>query len=352
MGNNSFNYKQLFRTHRAILSRLRMLRHYRGDPRRPSMMHLTVTDKCNMSCVFCLYKNDNKNFRILDPDKARSLIHEIDSPVILLSGGEPLLPGRVLEVTREITRTCREAGKIVGVLTNGVTLEKVLTKNYPEFRPSKNFFFQISIDGLKDEHDRLRGHFDLIMKNILLAKSMGQLIYTNTVVSSSNIQMLNEIIEFISGFSDRIYINPMVNTDNMLDKEELKKLGGFIVNHQNLNIGNSINYGKFLKGERELRCMFHSLVSITPTAKIKFPCYCFGEGAEYVESYGEFLKKAYGRKEYYEGRADPLCRGCRTHCLHEASVYTSYYWNEIYEQAKRPKCLHTKYIAPLFRAFK
>lgn len=50
------------RNHNAIISRLRMVRRYSGAPQHPNIMHIAVTDKRNMSCPFCLYRNDNKNF--------------------------------------------------------------------------------------------------------------------------------------------------------------------------------------------------------------------------------------------------------------------------------------------------
>jgi sulfatase maturation enzyme AslB (radical SAM superfamily) len=161
-----------------------------------------------------------------------------------------------------------------------VTLKKALMNDYPEFMPGSKFFFQISIDGLKDVHDELRGHFDLIMENIRFARDAGHLLYTNTVVSKSNIDFLDEMMQFIAGISDRIYLNPILNNGNALDQSGLRKLGEFILNRQDMRIGNSINFGKFLTGRRDLKCMFHSLISITPTGKIKFPCYCYGEGSD------------------------------------------------------------------------
>jgi sulfatase maturation enzyme AslB (radical SAM superfamily) len=337
------------RSIKGIIVRLRSLKRYKGDPEKPSIMHLAVTDKCNMSCAFCLYKNDNKNYKVLDVSKACSMIKEIDSPVILLSGGEPLLFGDILETTRKIVHFCRESGKITGVLTNGITLQKVLKSNYHEFRPGSRFFFQISIDGLKENHDRLRGNFDLITKNMRSAKSAGHLVYTNTVVSRNNVDTIPETINFISGLSDRIYLNPILHNGVKLDDGGLKYLGDYIINHQEFRVGNSVNFGKFLKGERRLKCMFHSLISVTPSGKIKFPCYCYGEGAEYVDSFREFIKKVHEHKIIFEERSDPQCGNCYTHCLHEADVYANFYWNEILEQIKRPGCLYKKYVAPLLK---
>jgi len=337
------------RNHKAIISRLRMLRRYQGEPEHPNIMHIAVTDKCNMSCPFCLYRNDNKRSRTLDADKAISLINEIESPVVLLSGGEPLIHGKILDTTRKIVQYCRETGKITGVLTNGVTLKKVLLKEYPEFKQGSKFFFQISIDGLRDVHDELRGHFDLIMENIRFAREAGHLLYTNTVVSKGNIDSLKEMMQFIAGISDRIYLNPMVNNETALDQTGLNKLGEFILDRQDMRIGNSVNFGKFLTGRRDLKCMFHSLISVTPTGKIKFPCYCYGEGSEYVDSFREYIDRVKAHGKEFEEKRTLQCRNCYTHCLHEADVYAKYYWDEIIEQAKRPVCLYKKYVIPFYK---
>ncbi len=340
----------LTRTNRAMVSRLRMLRRYKGDPKRPNIIHLAITDKCNMSCKFCLYKKDNKNFKVIDADRACSLINEINSPIILISGGEPLLGGDILKTTRRVADMCRKSGKITGVLTNGITLKKIIMQDYDEFKRGSKFFFQISVDGLKEAHDSLRGHFDLIMDNVQYAKEAGHLIYTNTVVSKSNINSLDEIVRFIAGFSNRIYLNPMLGSENGLDEEELKTLGRYIIDHQDIMIGNSINYGKFLTGKRELKCLFHSLVSITPSGRLKLPCYCYEEGAEYVDSFSEYLEKVGEQKSHFENRQAQQCSNCYTHCLHESDVYARYYLNEILEQVKRPWGAYKKYIEPLFKS--
>lgn len=354
MNNNSSDqFKRSFRfarTHRAVISRLRMLRGYNGDPQKPNIIHLAITDKCNMSCTFCLYKNDRKNHKVIDVDRACSLIREIDSPIVLLSGGEPLLGGEILRTTRKVADMCRKSGKITGVLTNGITLKKIVMQDFDEFKPGSKFFFQISIDGLKEAHDSLRGHFDLIMDNIQYAGEAGHLIYTNTVVSKSNIDALDDIVRFIAGFSNRIYLNPMVNSDNALDEKGLKYLGRYIMEHQEIMIGNSINFGKFLLGERNLKCLFHSLVSVTPSGRIKFPCYCYEDGPEYLDSFSEYLEKVNDRKAFFEERLAPQCRNCYTHCLHEADVYAHYYLDEIMEQIKRPRGAYKKYIAPLYKS--
>lgn len=339
----------VIKNHKAIISRLRMLRRYKGDPRNPNIIHLAVTDNCNMACPFCLYKNDKKNFKVIETAKAWSLIKEINSPVILLSGGEPLLGGKILEATREITGLCRDAGKITCILTNGITLRNVIEKDFPEFRPGSKFMFQISLDGLKEDHDKLRGHFDLIVKNMQFAKEAGHLIYTNTVIGSSNIDSLREIVSFIAGLSNRIYLNPIVNSENGLDEAGLKKIGDFITENQDIMLGNSVNFGKFLKGEKNLKCMFHSLISITPSGKLKFPCYCYGEGSEYIDSFSEYLEKVDEFQEYFEDRLAPQCKNCYVHCLHEADVYAHYYLNELFEQMKRPVCVYKKYIAPIYK---
>ncbi|MEW6600322.1 MAG: DUF3463 domain-containing protein [Nitrospirota bacterium] len=345
---NSHDVRSFLRKHKAILTRLRHLRRYRGEPERPNILHIGVTDKCNMKCPNCLYRNDNKNFKIISVDKAAHLINEIDSPIVLLSGGEPLLGGEILETTRRLAKISRDAGKITGILTNGTTLKKVVMNNFPEFRPGSGLFFQISIDGLRDTHNSLRGNYDQIMENVRFAKEAGHLIYTNTVVSNQNIDQLDETIKTIASFSDRMYLNPILSGE--MDAEDitaLKRLGDYIVNYQDMMIGNSVVFGKYLRGELQLKCMFHSLVSITPSGRIKFPCYCYDQGAEYLDSFKEFLDRVNDHREYFENKSAPQCRHCYTHCLHEAHTYAKFYWHEIFEQMKRPVCVYRKYIRPL-----
>jgi sulfatase maturation enzyme AslB (radical SAM superfamily) len=78
------------KNHKAVVSRIRMFRRYKGNPRHPNIIHLAVTDSCNMDCTFCLYKKDNKNFNIMGTETAISYIRKIDGPVVLLRGVSPL----------------------------------------------------------------------------------------------------------------------------------------------------------------------------------------------------------------------------------------------------------------------
>jgi len=127
----------LIKNHKAVISRIRMLRRYKGNPRHPNIIHLAVTDRCNMDCAFCLYKKDNKNFNIMETETAISFIREVDGPVVLLSGGEPLIWGNILDRTRKIVDASRKLGKITGVLTNGITLKSVLNKKFPIPNPDE-----------------------------------------------------------------------------------------------------------------------------------------------------------------------------------------------------------------------
>lgn len=341
--------RTFLRKHKAVVTRLRYLRRYRGEPGKPNILHIGVTDKCNMKCPNCLYRHDNKNFKIIAVGKAESLIKEIDSPIVLLSGGEPLLGGEILDTTKRIVQISRRLGKITGVLTNGLTLKKTVVNNFQEFRPGSGFFFQVSIDGLRETHNSLRGNFEQIMENIKFAREAGHLIYTNTVVSKHNIHELEKMMHHISSFSDRMYLNPLLTKDlDKLDKSVLIRLGDYIIENQAMMFGNSVIFGKFLKGHLKLKCMFHSLISITPSGRIKFPCYCYEEGAEYLESFQEFLDMATERKDYFENKLAPQCKNCYTHCLHEAHTYAEFYWHELFEQIKRPVCAYRKYIRPLY----
>lgn len=111
-------------------------------------IYILLTDKCNLKCRMCIRGRQEGTDLDFDTLKSSSWIGELKEHDIVLTGGEPTLSLRFLEI---LDFFC-EKSKTVTVTTNG-TID-----NYLELITLKeNLFFQVSIDGDKNMHDFIRG---------------------------------------------------------------------------------------------------------------------------------------------------------------------------------------------------
>ncbi|MBO8091759.1 MAG: methyltransferase domain-containing protein [Prosthecochloris sp.] len=114
-----------------------------------------VTNRCNMACSHCLFASSPGEHEELEAERVLELAGEAwhnGCRLFALTGGEPL-------VHRDITRIVRGLldlkGSHVVLLTNGLLAGR-LSREFSE--DLDRLHLQISIDGLEQEHDRLRGN--------------------------------------------------------------------------------------------------------------------------------------------------------------------------------------------------
>ncbi|GMB96568.1 radical SAM protein [Helicobacter sp. NHP22-001] len=135
-------------------------------------MHLILLpagDACNFRCVYC-YENhlDTARFKQLNSDKIFALLESNQDKRIRIEyfGGEPLLNLKwILAFQERIAHIPHSAS----MTTNGYLLSK---DNMQALVQRNVKAFQITLDGLKEQHDKMRpkcgggGSYDQIMANI------------------------------------------------------------------------------------------------------------------------------------------------------------------------------------------
>ena len=114
-----------------------------------------LTRSCNLSCSHCRAASDRGPYPgELTHEESLRLLDEIasfSSPIMILTGGEPLLRKDLLEITRYGTKL----GLRMVLATNGTLLDRKIARELKEAGIKR---ISVSIDG-KDEtsHDNLRG---------------------------------------------------------------------------------------------------------------------------------------------------------------------------------------------------
>ncbi len=113
-----------------------------------------VGRRCNLRCRHCYSGSRNRSYSgELSTAEGRALIRDLAGygvPVILFSGGEPLMRPDILE----LLGFARELGVRAVLSTNGTLITAELAS---ELKRMELSYVGISLDGLEETHDRFRG---------------------------------------------------------------------------------------------------------------------------------------------------------------------------------------------------
>ena len=113
-----------------------------------------VTRRCNLKCVHCYAHAKNISFdNELSTDQGKNLINdlaEFGSPVMLFSGGEPL----VRKDLPELAAFAVEKGMRAVISTNGTLISPTMARTLKDIGLS---YVGISLDGMEEINDRFRG---------------------------------------------------------------------------------------------------------------------------------------------------------------------------------------------------
>jgi len=113
-----------------------------------------MTRRCNLKCIHCYSNSADHDYPDeLTTKEGKSLIDDLatfGSPVILFSGGEPLLRPDLLELAQYAT----DLGMRAVISTNGTLITREIADKLKKIGLS---YVGVSLDGLEKTHDRFRG---------------------------------------------------------------------------------------------------------------------------------------------------------------------------------------------------
>lgn len=112
------------------------------------------TRRCNLRCVHCYSQSADRDYGgELTHDEALALLEDLAAfgvPVVLFSGGEPLLRKDLLELARRATAL----GMRAVISTNGTLIDEAKARSLREVGLS---YVGVSLDGLGEVNDGFRG---------------------------------------------------------------------------------------------------------------------------------------------------------------------------------------------------
>lgn len=162
----------------------------------PIKLQWKLTKKCNLKCKHC-YLGELNNFepskRLIDRILEQILSSNIME--VTLSGGECL----TCKYIDYIVNTLLKNNIKITIFTNGILLDKFINKINIE---NKNMLlFNVSIDGEKESHEKIRGKgtYNITINNIKYACGKGFHVTTATVINSINYEDIDKMIVRLKG---------------------------------------------------------------------------------------------------------------------------------------------------------
>ena len=167
----------------------------------PMPMNYTISllYTCNSRCSTCNIYNKKANNLTLSEYK-EIFKHLGKSPYwITFSGGEPFLRTDIDEICQAVYKQCKPA--IINIPTNGILSEVIVDKvqKITSSCPRTQFVINLSIDGIGEQHDKIRnvpGNYEKVLATYyglrdLKAKNLS--IGIHTVISSLNVADFHNI---------------------------------------------------------------------------------------------------------------------------------------------------------------
>jgi radical SAM protein with 4Fe4S-binding SPASM domain len=155
-------------------------------------LELQIMDKCNLRCRHCYIGESGKEE--LSPDKIKRVLQEFEEMQglrLLITGGEPLLHSRFAEINDMLPAfSFRKV-----LFTNGTLLDKEIMERLNVHE------IQISIDGLEDSHDLLRGRgtFRASLDAARNCLANGFAVSVSTMVHSANLNDFDAMEKLFRG---------------------------------------------------------------------------------------------------------------------------------------------------------
>lgn len=156
-----------------------------------------ATRRCNLKCIHCYSSSQNVQYGYeLKTEEGKKLITDLaafGSPVILFSGGEPLLRRDL----PELIQFAVDKGMRAVISTNGTLITKERAAVFGKMGLS---YVGVSIDGMKATHDRFRGvkgSFNATVRGIKNCQDAGIKVGVRFTITGKNHTEIPAIFDFI-----------------------------------------------------------------------------------------------------------------------------------------------------------
>jgi len=241
--------------------------------KKPLLGSLKLTHDCNLSCVQCPFRK-KKTPSLSFPQALSALrtVHDWGVRILIMEGGEPFLWRDGEHDLRSVVAEAKKLFFSVGVTTNGT---------FPIDVDSDIVW--VSIDGLEETHDRLRGKsFQRIMANI--AATSHPRVYAHITVNAVNWQEIPHLVKYLSpkvrGITVQFYYPYQEIEEGLyLPFDQRRQVLEDLIQlkRQGFPLANSYACLEALKDNR-WKCQPWMIASVDPSGRLTQGCYVKNRG--------------------------------------------------------------------------
>jgi heme d1 biosynthesis radical SAM protein NirJ len=164
--------------------------------------------RCNLTCKHCYSISADTHFPgELATDEVYAVMEDLKAfrvPVLILSGGEPLLRPDIYDIAKR----AKAMGFYVGLSSNGTLID---AGNIGRIAECDFNYVGVSLDGIRETHDRFRrmeGAFDASLKGIRLCRDLGLKIGVRFTMTQDNAHDLPGLLKLVEDEGiDRFYFS-------------------------------------------------------------------------------------------------------------------------------------------------
>ncbi len=156
-----------------------------------------MTRRCNLKCVHCYARSEDISYdNELTHEQCITMIDDLAQfgvPVLLFSGGEPLVHPRLVDYAKYAV----SKGMRAVISTNGTLITREKAKTLKEIGLS---YVGISLDGMEETHDKFRGvkgSFQKVMKAIEYCQDAGIKVGLRFTINKRNVQDIPGVFDLL-----------------------------------------------------------------------------------------------------------------------------------------------------------
>ena len=280
-----------------------------------------LTYNCNLKCKMCPFWRRPSQNSSLEQEKAiLKQVYASGACGVAFEGGEPLLRPDLVD----ILAFSRSLPLHTSLITNGTLLEAQID----EIAQYINGVVYVSLDGLEQTHDAIRGvsgSFRKAVRGITAAKEQVS-VTINTTVMSENVDEIESLVGLAKELGTKIsvavaheYCNANASSPAA---DKISKIAHRLIEmkREGYPIVNSIGYLKVMAKEKNWQCKPWAMVNIDPNGNIVLPCYVHNDYALSVSIFERSIREAVSD---FDWKKIKDCKKCSLHCYVEPSLVLS-----------------------------
>ncbi|MEW5892961.1 MAG: heme d1 biosynthesis radical SAM protein NirJ [Pseudomonadota bacterium] len=164
--------------------------------------------RCNLTCLHCYSISADKDFPgELNTDEVFRVMDDLKAfgvPVLILSGGEPLLRPDIFDIAHR----AKAMGFYVGLSSNGTLIDAT---NVDRIAAVGFDYVGVSLDGLQETHDKFRrkpGGFEAALAGIRLCRDAGAKVGLRFTLTQDNAHDLPGLLDLMEAEQiDKFYLS-------------------------------------------------------------------------------------------------------------------------------------------------